>query len=66
MAVYGATGLWVPAVTRYFLLSLPVAAAAIFLGRALHRRLAGRSFIAYVHVGLIVIGITLLVQSVRR
>ena len=38
--------------------------AAIFLGRAVNRRMDGRAFLLYVHVGLIVIGVVLLVQSV--
>ncbi len=64
MAGYWLTGLWVPAVTRYYLLSLPVAVASIVLGRLVNRRLAGRSFIRYVHVALVLIGVALLVQSV--
>jgi uncharacterized membrane protein YfcA len=64
MAGYWLAGLWVPAVNRYYLLSLPVAAASVVLGRVLNRRLAGRSFLRYVHIALIVIGITLLIQSV--
>lgn len=64
MAGYWLAGLWVPAVTGYFLLSLPVAVVAIFLGRVLNRRLDARRFILCVHTGLILIGIVLLVQSV--
>jgi uncharacterized membrane protein YfcA len=64
MAGYWLTGLWVPAVTHYYLLSLPLAVAAIFLGRVVNQRLQGRSFLLYVHVGLIVVGTTLLIQSV--
>ena len=66
MIGYWLAGLWVPAVTRFYLLSLPAAAAAILLGRVVNRRLSGRAFIAYVHVALLVIGATLLVQSVWR
>jgi uncharacterized membrane protein YfcA len=66
MAGYWLAGLWVPAVTRYYLLSLAVAVAAIFLGRAVNRRLQGRSFILYVHIGLIAVGMTLLIQSAWR
>jgi uncharacterized membrane protein YfcA len=66
MAGYWLAGLWVCAVTRYYLLSLPVAVAAIFLGRVINRRLAGPRFLPYVHVGLIVIGTLLLVQSAWR
>jgi uncharacterized protein len=58
-------GLWVPAVTRYYLWSLPPTLAAIVLGRAINRRLAGRSFLRYVHVGLLLVGTLLLLQWVR-
>jgi hypothetical protein len=61
---YWATGLWVPAVTRYCLTSLPVALAATDLGRVLDRRMDGRRFLVYVHVGLVVIWAMLLIRSV--
>ena len=64
MVGYWVAGLWVPAVTRYYLTSLPVVLAAIFLGRVLNRRMDGRRFLLYVHVGLVVIGAVLLIQSV--
>ncbi|MHB1424523.1 MAG: sulfite exporter TauE/SafE family protein [Gemmataceae bacterium] len=63
MAGYWAAGLWTPAVTRYYLLSLPLAVAAIFVGRMMNRRLKGRRFVLYVHVGLILVGLSLLIQS---
>ena len=66
LAGYWLAGLWVPAVTRYYLLSLPAVGVAIVLGRAISRRLAGPSFLRSIHVALIVIGATLLVQSVVR
>jgi uncharacterized membrane protein YfcA len=65
MAGYWVAGLWVWAVTRYFLLSLPVAAVSIVLGRAINRRLAGQRFLVYVHAALLLIGITLLTQAAR-
>lgn len=65
MAGYWLAGLWVPEVTRYYLLSLPVVLPAIFLGRALNRQMRGDSFLKFVHVGLIVIGTTLLLQAAR-
>jgi uncharacterized membrane protein YfcA len=64
MAGYWAAGLWVPAVTRYYLVSLPVVLAATALGRFLNRRMDGRRFLVYVHVGLVAIGGMLLIQSV--
>lgn len=60
---YWVAGLWVPAVTRYFLLSLPVIAVAIALGRALSRRIHARTFVTLIHVGLLAIGAVLLVES---
>src|SRR5205823_14257856 len=38
---YWLAGLWVQAVTGYYLLSLPAALAAVFLGRVVNRRLKG-------------------------
>jgi uncharacterized membrane protein YfcA len=63
---YWLADLWVPAVTRYYLLSLPLALVAIFLGRAVNQRLDGSRFLRYVHGGLIVVGTVLLIQSIRR
>jgi uncharacterized membrane protein YfcA len=60
---YWLAGLWVPSVTRYYLLSLPVVLAATLLGRALNRRIDGRRFLLYVHLGLIAIGAVLLLQA---
>jgi uncharacterized membrane protein YfcA len=66
MAGYWFAGLWVPAVTHYYLLSLPVAIPAIFLGRVLNHRLQGDSFLVYVHGGLVCVGLLLLVQAIRH
>jgi uncharacterized membrane protein YfcA len=63
MGGYWLAGLWVPEVTYYYLLSLPLAVAAIILGRIINRRLNSHRFAFYVYVGLIVIGMTLLIQS---
>lgn len=49
-------GLWVPAVTHYYLLSLPVARPAVFLGGALNRRLNGAV--------LAIVGAVLLTQAI--
>jgi uncharacterized protein len=62
---YGAAGIWSHAVTRDYLLSLPVAVPAVFLGRAINRRLRGDSFQKYVYAGLAGIGLLLLVRSLR-
>ena len=63
---YSALGIWSAAVTRYALLSLPAAGAAILLGRALNRRLKGDGFFRCVYAGLIVIGGILIVQAVAH
>src|SRR5262245_33484962 len=64
MAGYWAAGLWTPAVSRYYLLSLPTALLAIALGRAINRRIDAHRFLVYVHGGLIASGAGLLLQSV--
>ena len=61
---YWMTGLWTATVTRYYLLALPAVAVAIWWGRAVNQRMSGRSFLVYVHVGLISVGVALLIQSV--
>jgi hypothetical protein len=66
MAGYWIAGLWVPAVTHYYLISLPVVLPAIFLGRMINGRLRGDSFLKYVHAGLVCIGALLLEQAIRH
>ena len=66
MAGYWFTGLWTPAITHDYLLSLPSAVPAIFLGRAINHRLRGDSFLKYVYAGLLCIGIALFVQALRH
>jgi uncharacterized protein len=66
MAGYWLAGLWVPTVTCYYLLSLPLVLAAVFLGRIINQRLKGEKFIVYVHIGLVIVGATLLIQSVWK
>ena len=66
MAGYWLDGLWVPAVTRYFFLSLPVALAAVLLGRGINQRMRAHTFIRYVHVGLLGVGMMLLMQALGK
>lgn len=63
MAGYALTGLWTRTVSRYFLLSLPLALIAIVIGRAVHRRLSSARFLMCVNVGLALIGLLLLKQA---
>ncbi len=44
MTGYWLAGLWVPAVTHYYLLSLLVTLPAVFLGRVVNHRLHGENF----------------------
>lgn len=62
---YGAAGIWTHAVTRYYLLSLPLAIPAVFIGRAINRRLRGDIFRKYVFAGLACIGLLLLGRTLR-
>lgn len=61
MVGYWLTGLWIPAVTHYYLMALPSVLVAIFLGRVINQRMNGHSFLLYVHIGLIVVGAMLLI-----
>ncbi|QEH33967.1 Sulfite exporter TauE/SafE [Aquisphaera giovannonii] len=63
MVGYWAIGLWVPAVTVYYLTSLPAVLAATFLGRVLNRRMDADRFVFWVHIGLLAIGAVLLIQA---
>jgi hypothetical protein len=64
MAGYWLAGLWIPAVTHYYLLSLPVTLPAVFLGRIVNHRLHGETFLKYVYFGLATIGSLLMVQAI--
>ncbi|HEX4037016.1 MAG TPA: sulfite exporter TauE/SafE family protein [Acidobacteriaceae bacterium] len=65
MLGYWYAGLWVPAVTRDYLLSLPVMIPAVLLGRAINHRLHGDRFLKIVYAGLICIGALLVIQAMR-
>ncbi|HWD93210.1 MAG TPA: sulfite exporter TauE/SafE family protein [Verrucomicrobiae bacterium] len=65
MAAYWFSGLWVPAVTHYYLISLPAALPAIFLGRVLNHRLRGDIFLKYIYLGLACVGALLVIQTFR-
>jgi uncharacterized membrane protein YfcA len=66
MIGYWVAGLWVPAVTHYFVISLPVTLLAIFLGRLLNHRMHGANFLKYIYLCLAVIGAILLGQAIHR
>jgi hypothetical protein len=56
-------GLWVPELTHYYLLSLPVTLPAIWLGRMANHRLPQENFRKYVFGGLLVVGFILAFQG---
>jgi uncharacterized membrane protein YfcA len=66
MVGYWFTGLWVLAVTEYYLLSLPMVWPAVVLGRRINQRLKGRSFLVYIHIGLIIVALMLFTQALWR
>jgi len=66
MAGFGISGLWTPAVTHFFLISLPAVILATFLGRFLSLRLRGDLFLKTVHICLMLVGAALLVQAFHR
>jgi hypothetical protein len=57
-------------VAHFYLISLPAALPAIFLGRAVNRRLQGNVFLkyihCYIHCGLVGVGLILLIQAIRQ
>jgi hypothetical protein len=63
MGGYWLAGLWVRAVTHYYLVSLPVTLLAVFLGRVINHRLHGEAFLKYIYLGLAAIGALLLFQA---
>jgi hypothetical protein len=60
---YWLAGLWIPAVTRYYLTSLPAIIGATLLGRIANRRFSVDLFVNAINVGLILIGVFLLMQA---
>ena len=63
MLGYWLAGLWVPAVTRYYLVSLPAIIGATLLGRMANRKFHVDLFVSLINLGLIAIGVFLLIQS---
>jgi uncharacterized membrane protein YfcA len=66
MLGYSVAGLWTPTVTRFYLWSLPLVILATFVGRAINHRMNAHQFVRYVHGGLIMIGVILLIQAARH
>ncbi|MDN6280591.1 MAG: sulfite exporter TauE/SafE family protein [Psychroflexus sp.] len=64
MFAYWYNDLWTTKVTYYFLISIPIAIPAIFIGRYFNHRLKDQAFLKYVYIALIGIGGLLLSQSI--
>ena len=62
MIGYWLTGLWRPAVTWYYLVSVPVVLGGVVLGGAAHGRMDARWFLRCVHLGLATVGSLLILQ----
>ena len=65
MGGYWLAGLWVPAVTHYYLVSLPVTLLAVVVGRVINHRMHGETFLKYIYAGLAGIGVLLLAQAIK-
>lgn len=63
---YYIKGLVTSEVNQYFLISLITAIPAIFLGRYLNHKLNNQSFFNYVYLALIIIGIILIIVSIKN
>ncbi len=66
MIGFWSTGLWTRTVSVDYLYCLPVVLPAIFVGRAVNRRLSAGVYLRYVYAGLAVIGIVLFVEALRH
>jgi uncharacterized membrane protein YfcA len=67
MGGYWLAGLWVPRVTHYYAVSLPLVLGAIWLGRVMNQRLLrGAAFLTYVHIALVATGAVLLIQALSK
>lgn len=64
LAGFALSGMWTATVSRYYLMVLPAVLLAIFLGRAINKRMNARAFVRYVHVGLVIVGALLVWQAV--
>jgi uncharacterized membrane protein YfcA len=64
MAGYFLAGLWTPAVSHLYFVSLPGVVIATFLGGILNRRIHAPRFTSYVYIGLTAIGFLLLLQAI--
>jgi uncharacterized membrane protein YfcA len=65
MVSYWLAGLWTSTVTRYYLISLPAVIVAVVVGGVVNRRVHPQRFQFLIYLVLAVVGMVLMVQSVR-
>ena len=58
-------GLWTRPVLANYALSLPIILAAIFLGGRINRRIPKDRFDNYIYVFLVILGVCLLISTIR-
>ena len=63
LAGQGIAGLWTRPVVTAFLVSLPAAVVAVFIGAALGRKIPAARFNRYVYVLMLVLGLALLIKN---
>jgi uncharacterized membrane protein YfcA len=64
--LYWFAGLWAPAVTHFYLISLPATLPAIWLGRPVNHRLREETYLKYVYSALAGIAAVLLIQAMTK
>ncbi len=62
---YFVKGLWTADIAHYYLLSLIVALPAILFGRFINSRITGEKFINAIYIGLIIVALVLLLDTIR-
>ena len=62
---HGLSGLWTEKVFIYYLINLPFVVTAIIIGGVLNRSITGRNFINFIFMLLILMGLLLLLHTVK-
>ena len=61
-----AAGLWTGRVLRTYALAVPVVLSSVWLGSKLHRRIPAERFVRLIYILLILVGLLLVVDTVRQ
>ncbi|RKZ82257.1 MAG: sulfite exporter TauE/SafE family protein [Candidatus Parabeggiatoa sp. nov. 1] len=64
--VHGLGGLWTQPVLFYYAWSLPLVFLAIFLGGQLYRKISAGQFDQYIYIGLIILGVILVINTLTH